>query len=416
MKMESKIKNVIIVCDHMHVAGGASKIAIQTAKGLKAQGLNVVYFGAVRPISDDLLINGIDVYCTQQTEALKARSKVKGFFQGLSNSTALKMLDNVLTQYSNEDTIVHIHSWTKALSSSILVSLAKRGFNTVITLHDYFLICPNGGLFNYKKAKICSIPPMSFKCAICNCDSRNYFFKIYRLLRQKIQERRIIRNKKIYYIFISQFSRDQFQKRSIPIERPHCYFLRNPIQFRKDRERIQCEKNTKYAYIGALYTAKGIRNFCDAVTSVGVDAIVVGDGKLFNALKADYSNIDFVGWKSKTEIDVILKDVRCLIFPSIWYEAAPLTPLEVMAYGIPVICSDLNAAKDYITEESGWLYSGDDIEDLKSAIVDSLDDQSLLTRSERLFHDFDDAIYNEVTYVHNLECIYADIMRKTCQK
>ena len=41
-----------------------------------------------------------------------------------------------------------------------------RDFRVVVTLHDYFSVCPNGGLFNYVTQKHCLKEPMSISCMV----------------------------------------------------------------------------------------------------------------------------------------------------------------------------------------------------------------------------------------------------------
>ncbi len=124
------------------------------------------------------------------------------------------------------------------------------------------------------------------------------------------------------------------------------------VGFEKEgRARVECENNELYLFIGGVTEVKGIRIFCEAVNRANVPAVVIGDGILRKELEEKYPDIEFVGWKSKQEMTPYLLRARCMIFSSIWYETMGLTPLEVMLYGIPVICSELNAASEYIFKE-----------------------------------------------------------------
>ena len=71
-----KIKTVIIVNDFNYVQGGASKVAIDTARILKEEGLNVIFFSAVNKSEEN--VNGIKYISTNQNEALKEKNKIKG--------------------------------------------------------------------------------------------------------------------------------------------------------------------------------------------------------------------------------------------------------------------------------------------------------------------------------------------------
>lgn len=181
------------------------------------------------------------------------------------------------------------------------------------------------------------------------------------------------------------------------------------ISFPPERTRVLAEKNDLYLFIGGITEVKGIRYFCEAVTRAKVKAVVIGQGLLKDELENQYPNIDFVGWKSKDEILPFLKRARCLIFSSIWYECSPLTPLEVMSYGIPVICSDLNASVEYIKEgENGLVYRGKDTNDLVAAIARSRDDKLISDLSQRIYDNFNDEEFSEKKYIESLVSIYED--------
>jgi len=181
------IKNVVIVNDFNYIQGGASKVAIDTAKLLQKSGKKVYFFSAVNKPEEN--IEGISYITTNQKEALQEKNRLKGMMNGIYNFKAKKQMKRLLLSLDPKDTIIHVHGWTKALSSSVLDIAYKMGFKVVFTLHDYFSVCPNGGFFNYSNNTICYLKPLSFSCIKCKCDSRNSLFKMYRILRSFIQNK-----------------------------------------------------------------------------------------------------------------------------------------------------------------------------------------------------------------------------------
>lgn len=404
------LKNAIIVCDYGYIEGGAARIAHETAMALKKEGLNVVFFCAVGPISEDLEKSGVNVICLNQADILHEKSRIKGVMRGISNKLAKIKFAELLDSLNKDETIIHVHTWTKGISSSIFKVAEKKGFKVVITVHDYFLICPNGGLFNYPQKHICNLKPMSLKCVLCNCDARSYPQKLFRLLRQHIQNKNIRRRKNISYIFISEFSKREFLKRYNKIPESKQYLLPNMINFPEKRERVKCEENDVYLFIGGLTEVKGIRIFCEAVTKAQVKAVVIGQGILRDELEKRYPDIEFVGWKSKDEMIPYLHQARCLIFPSIWYETMGLTVLEVMAYGIPVICSDQCAASEYIVDgKTGYIYDGRSIEALSENINKIKNISNVKQMSSTGYSMFDVNNFSPDKYVKSLLDIYGEI-------
>lgn len=343
-----QIKNVVIVNDFNFVQGGASKVAVDTAHLLKEKNINVYFFSAVNQNKDK--IEGVKYISTNQNEAMKEKNRLKGFINGIYNFKARKELKKLLSKLDRESTVLHFHGWTKALSSSVFSIAFKMKFKVVLTLHDYFTACPNGGYFDYVQNKICKKKPLSWKCIKCNCDSRNYMFKIYRIIRQFVQNKIVKLNKKLENVItISEFS-EKILKPTLG-KNTKITRIYNPIDLDNNKTLINPEKNEYYLYVGRVSKEKGVDLFCKAITNLGYKGIVVGDGDEKYKLEKEFPKIEFAGWKSNDEVKQYMKKAKALIFPSRWYEGAPLTPLECMQYGIPSLVSNASAAIDYVTNK-----------------------------------------------------------------
>lgn len=353
------LKNIVIVNDFNYIQGGASKVALNTAKLLKNYGYNVYFFSAV--FKEDEVIEGINYITSNQKECLKDSNKIRGMLNGLYNKKAKKCFQELLDKLDKNETIIHIHGWTKALSSSVFDIAYKKRFKIVLTLHDYFSACPNGGYFNFRTNKICTLKGNSIKCVCKNCDSRNYLFKIYRVARMFVQNKVVGFNKKLNYaIGISDLNikvlKDNFKNCKI-------YKVNNPIDINKTMIIDSRENNDYYLYVGRITKEKGVEKFCEIITKANLKGLVVGDGSEKKVLESRYPNIKFVGWKSEEEVKKYISSSRGLIFPSLWYEGAPLTPLEFMSMGLPCAISNLCAGKEYIQNNNGVLIDPYNIED-----------------------------------------------------
>lgn len=366
-KDNKKIKNVLIINDFDYIQGGASKVAIQTANLLKENdpNLNVYFFSGAHDLKSNLREDVINI-CTNQGESLRDKNKLRGAINNLYNFKAKKRLKELLLTLDRDETIIHVHGWTKCLSSSIFDIAFKMKFKIVLTLHDYFTAFPNGGYFNYQKNEICTLEPFSMKYIMTNCDSRSYFFHLYRLLRFFIQNKIVKLNDKLSdVITISDFSEKILKKTLNPKTRIHRVY--NPIDLDPNREIVDYTKNDYLLYVGRVSKEKGVDIFCEGVTKANKKGVVVGDGSELEKLKKEYPNIEFVGWKNSQEVKEYMKKARALVIPSRWYEAAPLTPIEALQYGIPVISSDNNATVDYIKNDQ-LIFNLNNIDDLVKSI------------------------------------------------
>ena len=357
-----KIENVVIVNDFNYVQGGASKVAIDTARLLKEEIKNVYFFSAVTRKDEEIF--GIKYISTNQNEALKEKNRIKGFINGIYNFKAKREFKKLLKTLDKEHTVIHVHGWTKALSSSVFDIAFKMNFKVILTLHDYFTACPNGGYFDYKENKICKRKPLSWQCIKCNCDSRNYVFKIYRIIRQFVQNKIVKLPKKLKYaIGISDLSIEVLK----PTLNPNLKLekIYNPIDFDENDEKVDYNKNDYYLYVGRISKEKGVDIFCRAITDLNLKGIAVGDGSEKERLEKEYPNIEFTGWKDSKEVKEYMKKARCLIFPSLWYETAGLTILEAQALGIPCLVNNCCAGMEFVENSNKYI----NLEDLKDKII-----------------------------------------------
>ncbi len=389
--------------------GGAAQIAHQTAIELRTRGHRVLFFCAVAPVSERLLESGVEVVCLHQADILHEKNRVKAVLRGMGNAKAKSEFERLLSSLDRKQTVVHIHTWTKALSSVVFSVARKLGFQTAVTVHDYFLVCPNGGLYDYKKGKLCEKKPMSVSCVCANCDARSYPQKLFRVLRQNRQSRNLKKFHTLRYFFISEFAREQFLKRKgVPQEMQRL--LPNPVETFEPRERVACEDNQTYLYVGRVSEEKGIRVFCEAVAHTQVRGVVVGDGPLLEELKEKYLNIEFVGWKTGWEKLPYLQSARCLIFSSLWYETFGLVPLEALSRGIPVLCSSVSAAQEFIEDgKNGYLYNGEWAQ-LAEKIVLMQDGRTVRELSQYAFAHFDGEKWGRERYLNELISLYAEML------
>lgn len=398
---------LLIVNDFSFIDGGASKVAISSAVGLKERGYRVIYFSAVRPLTSDL--EGIDTIITNQHDILTNPNRIQATLQGLWNRKAKSELSNLLKTLDIKNTIVHIHLWEKALSSSVIRETVNRGFKTVITLHDYIIACPNGGFYNYQADEICKLKPLSRECFFCNCDSRKYSHKLWRLMRQEFQiSKGQITQKVKNFIYLSELNKKVLEP-YLP-EGSKCFYVRNPVDIEKGMP-ASVEKNKSFIYIGRLSKEKGCLLLAKAVKELNIDMKFVGDGPLKDEIRKINPSVQITGWLDKEGIKDVLNRARALVFPSLWYETLGLAALEATASGVPVIASDMCAAREVVRDrESGLLFKRGDIEDLKTKIIMLMNNERVKQYGYNAYKYYWDNDFSLENHIKQLEKVYNELI------
>ena len=365
---------IVLINDHASMNGGAASVVIQEAIGFAQAGERVIYFGATGPAEPSLAAAGVEVICLDQPDINTAPSAI-GFTRIATwNFPAQQRLAQILSTLDRKTSIVHLHSWAKVLSPSVGRAIRKSRLPCVVTSHDYFWVCPNGGFFDYRKNEICHRTPLSVACWKTDCDQKSHARKLWRSGRHLLLNH--VSGIKAYARHLVTLSATQenalrpFLSREVQLHR-----VDNPIAVTDPGPRAATQPMGEFLFVGRLSPEKGVDLMCRVAETIGVRVRIAGDGPQKAELMARYPSQNFLGWKNAAEITQEMRIARALIFPSILYEGQPLTVQESLANGCPVIASDAGAAKEAVIDGANglWFRSGD-AKSLEQAMTKMRDD------------------------------------------
>jgi glycosyltransferase involved in cell wall biosynthesis len=357
------LKNILVINDFSRVNGGAAQVALSSAMGLAQRGHRVTFFSAVGPDDAAAQAAGVTVVRTDQHDVLEDPNRLRAAIQGIWNAPARKKIRCLLRSLDPMHTVVHVHSWTKALSSSVVREAVEQKFAVVCTLHDYFLACPNGGFFDYQTGRPCGETALSLGCLQRNCDARSYAQKLWRVARQSVQKTFGEMPGGIrHFISVSDFS-ERVLREYLPanstIDR-----VANPIEVVQG-EPTRVANNGAFVYVGRLSPEKGAVTFAAAASQLDVAAVFVGDGPDADKIMSIYPKAEITGWLGRDLVARRMRAARALVMPSLWFETQGLVVSEAAAQGVPAIVSDRCAAKESVQNGcSGLWFAGGDPRDL----------------------------------------------------
>lgn len=401
---------VIIVNDVAHVNGGVAQVAILDANGLVALGYKVIFFTATPPVEGRIeLSSAVELVCTNQFEIVLDPNRIRAMAQGIWNFKAANVIDDVLRKCSKANTIVHLHGWTKALSSSVGRVAITKGFTLVCTLYEYFLACPNGGFYNFPGNHICKLRPLSRDCVLENCDSRNYGHKLWRVARQVVQRNiGLIPQGIRHFIACSELS--------LTVLRPYlpadCRIHRvpNPINVTR-QEMVDVGNNHAFTFVGRLSSEKGASLFAKAARRLGCRATFVGDGSCSTEIRSIYPDARITGWVASHQVQEFLKCARVLVFPSLWCEVQGLVVLEAAALGIPAIVPDTAATREMVINGvTGLWFNGGDEDDLLDKLTTLQDPDTARKYGRAAYDTYWEDPPTAQARIERLDACYQDIL------
>jgi glycosyltransferase involved in cell wall biosynthesis len=403
---------IIVANDFAHINGGAAKIALTSSIGLARKGHKVTLLSAVAPQMSELAASGVKVICLGQHEILCDPNRLRAAVQGIWNFTAARAMAETLRGCPIDDTVVHVHGWTKGLSSSVVSAAVRRGFRVICTLHDYFVACPNGGFFNYRRNEICRLEPMSLKCVVEDCDVRSYSHKLWRLVRHGVQVTiGHIPSGVNHYIAVSELSREVL----LPYLPPGATVFRveNPVDA-EPAEKADPAKNDSYAFVGRLSPEKGPAALARAAVRLGARAVFIGDGPCRSEILSVYPGALVTGWLPTLEVRRLLKASRALVLPSLWYETLGLVVREAAAMGIPSVVPDTSAAREVVMNgQTGVHFKGGDEEDLLLKLRALQDNEMVRRLGQAAYESYWTRPITLEDHVAQLEAAYREMLETT---
>ncbi|KAA0575402.1 glycosyltransferase family 4 protein [Azospirillum sp. B21] len=364
------MSSIVILCDHAHPSGGLAKVAIAGAVGLARRGHRVHFFTAVPPVDPALLIDGITVHCLEQPDLKGNADRVQAALRGIWNRESARALDELLARCPANDTVVHIHGWAKALSPSVFPVCRRSGLPVLLTLHDYFPLCPNGAFFVFPDGVNCPHRALSAGCLATDCDARARHHKWWRAARHAAGA--------LAGGFTGGMALVTLSDRQRAVIAPHLppgtvtLPIPNPVEVPdgiRDRGPAPVADNRHVLFVGRLSREKGAALLAEAAAQAGIPVRFVGDGDEAEAVRRLNPEAELAGWLPPDTVLEEVRRARALVVPSLWYETFGLAAYEALANGVPAIVSDNCAAAEAVrTGENGFLFRSGDVADLARSL------------------------------------------------
>lgn len=149
--------------------------------------------------------------------------------------------------------------------------------------------------------------------------------------------------------------------------------LINDFSIQNKIEKINLSNKIKILFLARLEKEKGIFETINAFKEISsihnnMELTIAGDGMVFNEVKKcviNENNISIIGYvEGQTKVD-ILKDNHIYCLPS-YSEGLPITVLEAMAFGMPILTTKVGGLKEFIEEgKMGFFVNVKNIKDLE---------------------------------------------------
>lgn len=176
--------------------------------------------------------------------------------------------------------------------------------------------------------------------------------------------------------------------------------------------------STNITYLGFIEEQKGIYVLLQAIRHLqecsDIHFHIYGSGEIENL----NSKVVELGIKNRVTVhswidsfgrDRVLRDTSIFVLPS-YFEALPMSLLESMAYGIPVISTNVGGIPDLIKSDNGILVTPGSVEPLSIAIENLYKNRELRLKMSAANYCKVKKSYTMATTFTNLQKIYKSII------
>lgn len=279
--------------------------------------------------------------------------------------------------------VVHLNNIHSYLSPIVAKLAYKRKIKVLWTLHDYKLICPSYSC-------LCKEKP----CEACFTNKGNVIFR--KCMKNSLLASVLAWGEAInwnknklsvwtdHFICPSQFMAEKMMQGGYPANKLHV--IPNFIGEEQAQYIMHTTTSTReeaYAYIGRLSEGKGIEFFLKVAVQLPYKLYIAGTGPLEDELKTKYTanNIVFLGQLAAKDIIGLLKRVSFTVIPSIWYENNPLSVIESLCCGTPVLGRNIGGIPELLeTNRCNRLFMKD--EELPALITEMFSSTTSTDRDE----------------------------------
>lgn len=319
-------------------------------------------------INDFLRLAMINCHCIQGNE----------HFIGVPNELWNDLVENNFAQFlrGGDYEIVHFQHLIK-WTTFLLPFIAKRlGKKVVVSIHDYFFLCPEYNLVLPSQVKCdrdyaSSSNDGCFKCL----GEKRYVKNPARavLLHEYLAERHTIISLMLAHVDAivapSEFVKQQFVRVFGDAVGEIIRVIPHGVNIPKKMTRPSRGDDLQVAFLGNLTYQKGSETVFEAAEKLAGESIQFHSfGNITDRnfiAKAHQLGFILHGPYLVEQLPQLLADIDLVMIPSVWHETFCLTLSEAQAMGIPVIASDVGAIAERIIDgETGFLFQAGDAENL----------------------------------------------------
>jgi glycosyltransferase involved in cell wall biosynthesis len=342
-----------------------------------------------------------------------AVAKARTALRMIWSTPAAGALADVLDDFRPD--VVHCHNIYHQLTPSILGPVSSRSIPTVMTVHDFKLVCPTYHLIDHQgndctECVGASVMPLLRK----RCEAGSLAKSAVLAVEATVHRRRHSYGSIARFLCPSRFMVDQLVAGGFSPER--IRHLPNAVAIPADGDPNRRPPPGQHlVFVGRLIHRKGVDLLIDAIGPLeGVTLTVCGDGPeragLEERARSLGGRVEFAGHVDHQRLRRELGKAAALVLPSRGSENQPLSILEAFANGVPVVASDSAPIRELVEAgTTGLLFSSGSVATLTATLTELLADPDRRATMAGEAWKLACANHDMADHVASLDHVYAEV-------
>lgn len=351
---------VLLVNKFHYRKGGSETYYFTLAEALKHAGHQVVFFSMEDPEKN--------VPCEQDPYFVSNASVTGGIRSRLNmvlhltySREAYHKMKDLLT--AEKPDLVILNLVHKQITLSIIDAIKEYDPKLPIfwTMHDLIAVCPSYSMRS-GSGHICEkcLGGNYIHCIKNKCIKNSSLMSVLSAYEAEYIRRRRWYDQVDMFICPSEFYRRKLTEGHFT--KSPIITMRNPLPLDTVYEATGHDEGY-VLFFGRLSPEKGVKTLIEAAKQCGCHLVILGTGPQEEELKAlasGSSNIVFKGFQTGETLKNYVRNSRCVVLPSEWYENGPYSAMEAMAMGKPLIVSANGGLPELVEDGvNGYIYHRD---------------------------------------------------------
>ena len=306
---------------------------------------------------------------------------------GISSVVKEFMSSKLNQQYNLYHLATHINGGDFIKITYLLYSYFLFPF--VLLFKNIDIVHIHGGMRN-------SFIRKSYFLVIGKLFKKNVIFHMHSaMIKENIDKCGAYKKRIIIYLFNKYdaiIAISEYWKKIIQIyTKKDVYVIYNPIKLRAITSTKITSNTINVLTLGELGKRKGTNNIIKIAALLKDENIIFtigGNGNIehFKSLTKEYNVADkvfFKGWVSGKDKEDLLRKTDIYFLPS-YFEGLPMSILEAMSYGLPVVSTKVGGIPEVIIHGcNGMIHQPDDLDGFKNSILELKDSPALMRQMEK---------------------------------